>query len=301
MGAQFIPGGGRQTCTEQQGFPEMAAKIEPSGIYLGRGEPASWPRLTLWWPVVSCFLLFIGSILFALGSALLNSHDTLATWADLVGSSVFFISSSGDMCRAFTGVQRDAREKAAAAATADGAEVGLLYRQQPPKSEVPTRQQLADALFLPAVYLTAACCFVSGSVLWLPEVVAVATWLGTLGTWIFRCGSSLYIVGSVGNFYKLYGPLCFEHKKVPGKPFQCTFLAWLWTVVYTSYTLGSSLFITGGALFSMGWSEKGAIAWFGGSVLFIIGSGLSLCVYFVKAVTAEAETKDSAASLHQQI
>lgn len=262
-------------------------------------EAAGWPRLTLWWPVFSCFLLFVGSILFAVGSAVLNNRNILSTWADLVGSCLFFISSSGDMRRAYAGVHRQALE-AAAEADASDEMAGLLYSPGP-KSAKPTRQQMADALFLPAVYLTAACCFVTGSVLWLEKVADLASWVGTLGTWIFRCGSSLYIVGSMGNFYKLYGPLCFEHKKVPGQPFQCTFLAWVWTVVYLSYTLGSSLFITGGALFSLDLSGRGALAWFGGSVLFIIGSGLSLCVHFFRAVTTDAVPKDTVEGLHQRI
>lgn len=265
-------------------------------IALGEG----WPRLTLWWPAFSCFLLFVGSILFALGSAWLNHYDILATWADLVGSCLFFVSSSGDMRRAFSGVHKQARE----ASTAEmGEEMGLMVSHVPYKPRRPTRQQMADALFLPSVYLTAAGCFVTGSVLWLPKVADIASWVGTIGTWIFRCGSSLYIVGSMGNFYKLYGPLCFEHKKIPGKPFQCRFLAWIWTVVYVSYTAGSSLFITGGALFSMGWSAKGSLAWFGGSVLFIIGSGLSMCVHLYRAVTTDAVLvhKDSATGLHQRV
>lgn len=172
----------------------------------------------------------------------------------------------------------------------------------PTKARCPSRQQLADALFLPVrvpdggMLLRLWCCALAPR-----EVVAIATWLGTLGTWIFRCVSSLYIVGSVGNFYKFYGPLASSRRKVPGQPFQCTFLAWVWTVVHSSYTLGSSLFITGGALFSLGSSEKGAIAWFAGSVLFIIGSGLSLCVHFFTAGTTEATRRDSAATLHQRV
>jgi len=191
-------------------------------------------------PLLSSLLYFAGSIVYLIACVILLPFLALDPYA----SDLLFVMGSVAFVTAATVDVVDAHERKVANAST----VSLPCHRF---------AQSTEALVQNYLYLIGAALFLFGSVLYMPQMGLKTTY----GTYVFRVGSSTYLVASAyGLALQMY-----PH----GHEVARNLLA-VGTCV--QYMLGSALFLVGGELFLKTNLVLGAWIWVVGSVLFTTGS-----------------------------
>ena len=191
-------------------------------------------------PLLSSLLYFAGSIVYLIACVILLPFLALDPYA----SDLLFVMGSVAFVTAATVDVVDAHERKVANAST----VSLPCHRF---------AQSTEALVQNYLYLIGAALFLFGSVLYMPQMGLKTTY----GTYVFRVGSSTYLVASAyGLALQMY-----PH----GHEVARNLLA---VSTCVQYMLGSALFLVGGELFLKTNLVLGAWIWVVGSVLFTTGS-----------------------------